>query len=266
MRNYRPLLLQSLEIHIPGLRLHRLRLHRHLPQADALADHKHAFGQVLCYVSGRGAIRVNGKLIEVGPGSVVHLPPGMVHGFKEPAGRRPLTLALDFSVRGSKHLAFEIGSFAGDRLTLLKGELSELVRLHTSEDSPDRILIAGKSLAILDMCLRTLGWFGPAARPMSPHVRAIDRVLAKPDALETDLATLADQSGFDRDYLSRKIKEATGLTLRERRDSLRLNKARRLLRDGKPVRDVAGAVGLSDQNYFARWFKKHTGVQPSRFK
>jgi AraC-like DNA-binding protein len=32
------------------------------------------------------------------------------------------------------------------------------------------------------------------------------------------------------------------------------------------VGEIAAAVGFADQNYFARWFKKHAGVQPRAYQ
>ena len=50
-------------------------------------------------------------------------------------------------------------------------------------------------------------------------------------------------------------------------DTARVTRAKRLLRDtDSSMIDIAVAVGLDDQSYFARFFKKHTGVTPSEFR
>ena len=47
----------------------------------------------------------------------------------------------------------------------------------------------------------------------------------------------------------------------------RLNIAKQLLRDQSvPVMEVALHVGMEDQSYFARFFKKKTGLTPSQFR
>jgi AraC-like DNA-binding protein len=167
-------------------------------------------------------------------------------------------------VRGSEHRDFEISRFSQESLALLKRELSALARMEAVGNGTTRLASAAAALRVLEMCLRTLGWFGRAPRPMSPHVRIFERLLAQPDAFDVRVGVLAKRAGFNRDYLSRKFREATGLTLRERRDAARLKRARRLLRSGRAVGEVAAEVGIPDPNYFARWFKKHTGLQPSR--
>ncbi len=264
MRNYRPVLLKRLDIRLPGIHIRRLRLHRHLPETDTVADHRHLFSQVVCYVSGRGVVRVNGLQQEVHHGSVVFFPPRCVHGFREPLVRRPVTLAIDFAMRGSNHRDFQIGRLSQESLAKLKRELSDLARMGDASCGTARVASAAIALRAFDLCLRALGWFASKEHPFSPHVSIFERLLAQPDALEVPVGLLAKRAGFHRDYLSRKLREATGLTLRERRDAARLQRAWRLLRDGRPVREVGMQVGIADQNYFARWFKKHTGIQPSR--
>jgi AraC-like DNA-binding protein len=47
----------------------------------------------------------------------------------------------------------------------------------------------------------------------------------------------------------------------------RLERAGQLLRNtDRPIGEVGSAVGIDDQNYFARWFRIHTGQTPSRWR
>ncbi len=51
------------------------------------------------------------------------------------------------------------------------------------------------------------------------------------------------------------------------RDSLRLLYAKDyLLREGYTVSEIADKCGFADQNYFSRFFKKHTGLSPSEYR
>ena len=94
----------------------------------------------------------------------------------------------------------------------------------------------------------------------------LDRVFAddKPILSASDFAARYNLSC---NYLNRIVKKSTGRTVGSWIDTARVTRAKRLLRDtDSSMIDIAVAVGLDDQSYFARFFKKHTGVTPSEFR
>lgn len=73
--------------------------------------------------------------------------------------------------------------------------------------------------------------------------------------------------GISSNYLNRCVKSATGHNVSEWIDISRINLAKKLLRNpDNQIIDVAMAVGLEDQSYFSRFFKRHTGMTPSGFR
>lgn len=77
----------------------------------------------------------------------------------------------------------------------------------------------------------------------------------------------AQTAGISENYLSRQVKQSTGRSVGTWIDIARLVRAKRLLADTSlPIIDVASAVGLDDQSYFARFFKRETGQTPSEFR
>ncbi len=94
----------------------------------------------------------------------------------------------------------------------------------------------------------------------------LDRVFAddKPILSASDFAS---EYKLSFNYLNRIVKKSTGRTVGSWIDTARVTRAKRLLRDtDSSMIDIAVAVGLDDQSYFARFFKKHTGVTPSEFR
>jgi len=73
-------------------------------------------------------------------------------------------------------------------------------------------------------------------------------------------------AGYQHDYLNRLLKEHEGLTLGQLRAHKLLARVQRLLRQAGSIAEVAEAVGFDDPNYFARWFRKQTGLSPSRWR
>jgi AraC-like DNA-binding protein len=84
-----------------------------------------------------------------------------------------------------------------------------------------------------------------------------DRVRDKVTLLE--LATVASMSRFQ---LTRRFQHAFGLPLHAYQMHLRLEEAKRRLRLGEGLADVAADLGFADQSHFNRRFKGSFGVSP----
>ncbi len=94
----------------------------------------------------------------------------------------------------------------------------------------------------------------------------LDAVFRKDAPIETP-ADYARSQGLSLNYLNRSVKNATGRAVGAWIDIARLNRAKRLLSDSRePIIDIASAVGLYDQAYFSRFFRRHTGMSPSEFR
>ena len=80
-------------------------------------------------------------------------------------------------------------------------------------------------------------------------------------------AEVARQLGFNPDYLERVFRRERGATITEHIHRSRIREARTLLRDSVlNVSQVAAACGFSDDVYFRRLFKRHTGLTPVQFR
>lgn len=88
-----------------------------------------------------------------------------------------------------------------------------------------------------------------------------------PDLNIGTISSYAAQAGVSENYLSRQVKQSTGRSVGEWIDAVRIVRAKKLLSETSlPIIDVATAVGLEDQSYFARFFKRETGQTPSGFR
>ncbi len=68
-------------------------------------------------------------------------------------------------------------------------------------------------------------------------------------------------------YLNKTVKAHTHRTAIDWIEIARVNLSKILLKDPQvPVSEVAARVGIDDQSYFARFFKKQTGMTPSEFR
>jgi AraC family transcriptional regulator, transcriptional activator of pobA len=265
MQPFRSLLIERIDIRMPGLRILTFALHRHLPEHSAIQPHAHPWSQVLLYLSGRGRQVFKKETAQVEPGTLVLLPPGALHSFQRTADRSPLCLMIDFRLRGARQNRPLVCSVNRSELAQIRQHLAHLIRLHDEASGPLRLESATVILQLLIMLLRAAGWMErmplPSGNATGPALR---RLLTKMEPT-SPLARVVQQSGYNRDHLNRLVKKETGLTLGQVRTKQRLARAKELLSGGVRVGEAAAAVGLPDQSYFARWFRRQTGQPPSRW-
>ena len=263
MLRFRSLLIDRVNLRMPGFQVLRLAVHRHLAEHASVELHRHGWCQAIVYLRGSGVQTIGNTRARIDPGSLVVLPPGRPHAFSRNRGRTPLCVLIDFRLKGARTRTPVVRSLSRSELAQLGQQIAILVKLQAGVGDSLRLESAMPVLHILVTLLRAAGWIeriGPAGG--RPGNSAIARLLAT--VLETDsLAAAARQSGYHRDHLNRLVKEETGLTLGQYRAQQRLAKAKELLRTTMQVAHVGNAVGFPDQSYFARWFRRQTGLTPS---
>lgn len=98
-------------------------------------------------------------------------------------------------------------------------------------------------------------------------VRKMDQFIQTNYKESITLEDGAKAAGFSTYYFSRLFKQYFQMTFIEYLTQVRLTKAKYLLeRPGSIVKEVCYQVGYREPNYFARVFKKATGVSPSEYQ
>ena len=102
---------------------------------------------------------------------------------------------------------------------------------------------------------------------LHPAVNRFLESVFDPGRLPGSIASYAEESCISENYLSRLVKGATGRSVGSWIDIVRIQRAKHLLASTSlPVIDIAASVGLEDQSYFSRIFRKGTGMTPSAFR
>ena len=78
---------------------------------------------------------------------------------------------------------------------------------------------------------------------------------------------LSKMAGMSSSHLHKVFKENTGTSIKRYHNTIRISKAKNLLKSGDhSITEVAYSVGYNDIYYFSRYFKKLTGVPPTQFR
>jgi AraC-like DNA-binding protein len=105
----------------------------------------------------------------------------------------------------------------------------------------------------------------PPARPERSYVqRARDYLEAHYDE-NVSLDRLGASTGISPFHLLRAFRDAVGVSPFHYQTQVRVDRARKLLRAGRPIADAAIEVGFVDQSHLTRHFKRIVGVTPGQY-
>ncbi|MGW0912126.1 AraC family transcriptional regulator [Streptomyces sp. NPDC002784] len=214
-----------------------------------------------------GAVRYDLDRHEHGTphGTVTLLPPHVPHNGAPatPHGFRKRVLYLDTS-----RLAADLIGAAVDTPDLRDPLLRHRVgQLHTALARPGDELEAESRLTLVGERLRTHLRAGPAdgARGGPALARRLRELL---DERVVEGLSLQEAAGLVQAHpahLVRAFSTAYGIAPHQYLNSRRVDRARRLLLDGRPIGEVAAATGFYDQAHLTRHFRKLVGTTPGRY-
>lgn len=133
----------------------------------------------------------------------------------------------------------------------------------------------GEALRIAKVYL--LKWHSEGQLPFEalvrhvPHadamVRKCENWLGEHFRVAEPVARVVDHAGAPERTLKRRFKAATGTTLMDYVQNLRIEEAKRFLETGTtPFDDIAAEVGYENPGFFRRLFKRRTGLTPSDYR
>jgi transcriptional regulator GlxA family with amidase domain len=133
----------------------------------------------------------------------------------------------------------------------------------------------GEALRIAQVYL--LKWHGEGQLPYAalvrrqPHadavVRRCESWLASNFLCADPVNQVVRRAGIPERTLKRRFKTATGTTLIERVQDLRVERAKRLLESSGPsIEEVCAQSGYQDASFFRRLFRRRTGLAPASYR
>ena len=162
----------------------------------------------------------------------------------------------------------DLSAFTDDALSSLMERLrEELMRVEASQ-----LFVSAISQAIAVHIARNYAETVDESRRGTPPLPAyklkrVTELMAQHIAEDLSLDQLAAQVGLSKFHFDRLFKRATGLSPSRYQIELRLNEARRLLRETKKsILNVALEVGYTNPSHFAKLFRRETGLTPSDYR
>jgi AraC family transcriptional regulator len=150
--------------------------------------------------------------------------------------------------------------------------LLQRLRAEAARPTASRLFVRGVAQAIAIHLARNYTALTDAARGETAalpgfKLRRVTDWMAEHLAEEFSLPRLAEQTGMSEFHFNRLFKRATGVPPSQFQIKLRLEAARRLLRETKKsVITIANDVGYSNPSHFAQLFRKETGLSPTDYR
>ena len=247
--------------------LHIAELH------ERFAPHMHEAYAIGVFVSGSYRLRCAGVERVTRPGSVVALPPGVIHS-GVPASEDGWTTRMFYPDEQLFREIVEVGS--AEWTASFASCLIDDPALSQMMTTAHEILMAGPSLAgeelMLDAFALLVRRYGTTSSrrtlshtAMSVGINSVRDYIHDNVTTPIRLSTLASIAGVSPYHLIRVFGRAFGVSPYAYVKQLRVVHAQRMLREGLSATEVAFAVGFSDQSHLNRAFKAMMGVTPGAF-
>jgi AraC-like DNA-binding protein len=233
-----------------------------LPVGFGTYPRKVHFVHVIWTISGQGELTCSGMSWTIKPDQVLVCRPGEGHAIKatgrEPWNYRWFTLDGPLATLLVNDFNFPTAPFnAGPCDLNLFNELENNIQIKGLDG--ERIAGASAYTAISKLASRIASDSG------DPVTKAAIQ-LAHTN-IGINVQELADACNQSRFAIHRSFVETYGTTPKNYLDSMRLQKALALLKDSNyPIAKIAKNTGFTNANYFAKFFRKKTGMTPTQFR
>ncbi len=210
-------------------------------------------------------IRIGDKAVELLPGTLMWIPPGIVHDTVVPSQvvQHAIRIAL---VRRGRQLGLAMPPMVvrncGDLAPLFDQIIAAHQRQSPYRDARQRGLVAALGAAVFTRAAEPASVVGGLGQD---HRLRLARLVRDPRA-HPRVSALARGLGLTPDYFARAFRRSYGMPPRQWLLGERLVGARAALATGAAIKAVAHQFGYRDPHLFSRQFRKAFGLSPRQWR
>lgn len=247
-------------LHLPGMTPTTARplrmVARDLAPSELLAAHCHAWGQVTFCLEGVVRVTVGDSTWIVPPLRAIWIPANALHE----------VVTLEKARLRALYVHADVAPFKKETCEVI--EVSDLLRelivafAQTEAGEKREALL---SALILDEIARSATLPMRIAMPSDKRLKTLCEMLIADPASSLTLKSWAKRVGASERTLARLFERELEMGFAQWRQQLRLAHAAPLIAAGKPMAQVAAALGYASQSAFSAMFKKSFGRSPTAF-
>jgi AraC family transcriptional activator of pobA len=246
-----------------------------------IKPHTHPrFCQLMLVSAGGGAMIVEGEVQPFAPGSVMVVPPHVIHGFDYQQDTQGWVITIenhyfdDLMERAPalRLLLARAGvvNLAPDSIAALAPDFATLANELASNAIASAIGAEIGLMGILLQLYRQWPEGGPAPAPGNSRHRLVERYRTLVEArfhTQPSLAVVATELGVSVSQLRLACDEVAGMSPLAILHARLLAEARRYLAyTALPIAEIAATLGFSEASYFTRFFTRKMGQTPSQWR
>lgn len=252
------------------------------PGCEMRRHHSHEYFELFYLEQGVCRFLIDDRLYDLREGDFALIPPRVFHHSQYAQGvcrrvtvyfrREDVTAeALEWLPGGEAFLdraqVFHVGQSYREPVAALVGRM---VAESKTDDRHSGMLLYWQLQELLVLCRRCCDFSqeAPEAIPTGDHqVLLAARFIAENYMRTLTAADIAAAAGFSPNYLSRRFRQVTGVSIHEYLVFTRLHHAaEQLVSTGDTITQIALRCGFSGSNYFKDAFKKKYGVTPREYR
>ncbi len=224
----------------------------------AYPPHRHGHYEIMTYIEGEGYMRTEMGDFRFTKGSIVVIPPSVLHGSRSEKGFKNISIGGDFE--DIFMLSAPVAVQDNER-----GEGQQIAKLLLASGGIDGYYKESLAQAFALFVLERM-------RLHAPIDGAVERILLqiKKQAFlpEVKVVDILKASGYAEDYIRNQFTKLVGIPPIAYLTRLRMERAKYLIDvygDSRSLGEIAETCGYTDYLYFSKKFKSAVGVSPKNY-
>ena len=259
---YRRFDIKSQNVSIPSLQLNLLYWEHCTKEGNLRGSfHFHDFWQAELVVLGKLSVKFTDQIITVEQHQALIIPPGIRHSIEYSSGKTEF-FSFKFSCFGAEKIERPMIFDDETNIFPLRQYIMEFLAKDQMLNQKESIHIQNALKTLLELEL----FFGEEIKPRTIAEQVRELLVIINDSFPS-VEFIADKLGFSRPYLSKRIKEETGLSLKPFLDNERIRLAKNLLlMSDLSISDISYHLGFQDLCGFSKFFSRLTKTNPRSYR
>lgn len=221
---------------------------------------------------GKSCFWYEGAILDLGPQTIIYLPPGLVHSCN-PIDRNQWKYKMlyinkewmEHFLASNSALALNLPIIRADSSGMDFARVTKMMKRLNGCASP--LEKEANILAVFEQALLGQELPRELKLPMEQfQLKIVREYLQSCFTEKITLDQLERCSGINKFHLIRLFKEAFKIPPHTYQTLLRINYAKKELRRNETILEVAHKAGFYDQSHFSKTFKSYTGTTPERYQ